>query len=192
MSQKQDLDRGFGSYAHLTLAEAPPILQAKLAAGFPHIAIEVPAADVDSAQFSLCRFNVAMTRYLRKDGQGGFPESPTNGRYYGEHQIPIAQTDDDKAAMLTKYIGSDTMIEVLVPGDLSLPSELSVLCFSDDDEQVVADVLHRLGSAWKAVKKDPPGDYPKKLQHRDAVAKFIEKSIAEESWRGNGLEFDRV
>jgi hypothetical protein len=42
MSKKQDVARGFGDYAHLTLDPEPQILKAKLAAGFPHLAINVP------------------------------------------------------------------------------------------------------------------------------------------------------
>src|SRR5688572_22783291 len=65
MSHKHDVARGFGEYAHLTLDAEPRILKAKLSAGFPHIAISVPVTAVDPHPFSLCRFNVAMTRKLR-------------------------------------------------------------------------------------------------------------------------------
>src|ERR1700754_384545 len=91
MSNAQDVTRGFGAYTHLTTDASPRILKAKLAAGFPHVGVSVPVPHVDNVEYSLCRFNVAMTRYLRKGSKKGFPESPTNGRYYKGHQIPIAR-----------------------------------------------------------------------------------------------------
>ena len=76
-SRKHDVGRGFGKYAFLTLDPQPQILRAKLAAGFPHVAIAIPAVAVEAATYSLCRFNVAMTRYLRRHGKPGFAESAT-------------------------------------------------------------------------------------------------------------------
>src|SRR5262245_766517 len=73
MSNGQDVARGFGEYTHLTLEEHPAILRAKLAAGFPHVGIAVPFEVIEATKFSLCRFNVAMTRFLRRDGKPGFP-----------------------------------------------------------------------------------------------------------------------
>jgi hypothetical protein len=45
MSHGLDEARGFGGYSHLTIDPKPRILRAKLAAGFPHIAINVPASE---------------------------------------------------------------------------------------------------------------------------------------------------
>src|SRR5262245_21026291 len=77
MSRDHDVACGFGAYTHLTLEPRPRILKAKLEAGFPHVDIAVPTNAVEAAPFSLCRFNVAMTRNLRRNGNPGFPESPT-------------------------------------------------------------------------------------------------------------------
>ena len=115
MSRRQDVARGFGSYAHMTLDRQPKILQAKLRAGFPHLALNVPVASIEAATFSLCRFNVAMTRQLKRGERSGAPESKTDGRYYLGHQIPIARTKEDKTAMLAKHLPLGTMIEVLHP-----------------------------------------------------------------------------
>jgi len=52
-SSKRDVARGFSEYAHLTLGPQPQILESKLAAGFPHIAITVPANAIEVVQFSL-------------------------------------------------------------------------------------------------------------------------------------------
>jgi hypothetical protein len=184
MSHAQDVARGFGAYTHLTLEPLPGILRAKLAAGFPHIGIAVPTEAVEKVTFSLCRFNVAMTRYLRRDGNSGFPESPTNGRYYDQHQIPIARIDADKTAMLKKHLPENTMFEVLVHGDLDLPNHTEIHCFSDADAKLAQEVLSKVGAPWDVTSIDPPWPYPRKTKH-------VEDVTAPE-WRGNGLEFDKL
>jgi hypothetical protein len=192
MSHGLDVARGFGNYAHLTIDPQPRILRAKLAAGFPHIAINIPATEMDAASFSLCRFNVAMTRQLRRDGKEGFPESETNGRYYDGHQIPIARTDVDKSTMLQKHLQENTMIEVLVDGDFNLSDETSVTCFSKADAMIAAQVLRAAGCSWKVKVDAPPGSYPRDSAHVAAVTAFIKQAEDDPGWRGNGLEFDRL
>ena len=192
MSSAQDVSRGFGAYTHLTLDPRPRILRAKLAAGFPHIGIAVPAEAIEAVPFSLCRFNVAMTRYLRRNGNPGFPESPTNGRYYDQHQIPIARTDSDKTAMLEEHLPKNTMIEVLVHGDLPLPEQTNIVCFSDADAEIAQEALSNVGAPWHVIRTVPPGPYPRKDAHVEAVAGFIRQALADPEWRGNGLEFDRL
>lgn len=192
MSHRQDVARGFGAYTHLTLEISPPILKAKLSAGFPHIRIEVPEASLSSQEFSLCRFNVAMTRYLRRNGQGGFEESDTNGRYYDGHQIPIARTDSDQTAMLRRYLGTDTMIEVLVHGDLALPKGTEIKCFSDQDAETAKNILDHVGSAWGISTAKAPDQYPEHLEYRAATKQFIQSALSDPNWKGDGLEFDRV
>jgi hypothetical protein len=192
MSKKQDVARGFGDYAHLTLDPEPQILKAKLAAGFPHLAINVPVTTVDASSFSLCRFNVAMTRKLRRGRKRGFSESATDGRYYPGHQIPIARTDSDKTAMLQKHLSQSTMIEVLIHGDLKLPDETSVTCFSEADAKIAADLLAALGCSWKISTSPPSGAYPRNANYAAAVQDFIKQAKSDPSWRGNGLEFDRL
>jgi hypothetical protein len=192
MSKKQDVERGFSDYAHLTLDAAPGILKAKLAAGFPHIAIVVPVETVDGVAFSLCRFNVAMTRKLRRGRKRGFSESATNGRYYPGHEIPIARDDSDQTAMLVKHLSEGTMIEVLVHGDLDLPDHASVVCFSDADAGIATNLLATLGCPWTVQTLPPPGPYPRDSSYVEAVSDFISKAQNDPSWRGNGLEFDRL
>jgi hypothetical protein len=192
MSHRQDAARGFASYTHLTLDESPRILKGKLAAGFPHIRISVPAETVDAIEFSLCRYNVAMTRYLRRDGEPGFLESPTNGRYYGQHQIPIARTDADKTAMLQKHLTENTMIEVLIHGDFALPDATDIVCFSPADAEIAQMVLSAVGTSWRIATVPSPRPYARNALHVKAVSEFIKRALAEPEWRGNGLEFDRL
>ena len=190
-SCQQDVARGFGKYAFLTLDPQPRILRAKLAGGFPHIAIAVPVAAVEATTYSLCRFNVAMTRFLRRLGKPGFPESATNGRYYDPHQIPVARTIADKNAMLDKHL-ANTMIEVLIHGDIQLPEETVIHCYSDADAKLARRVLETTGCPWKVHVAAAPGAYARKDKHVRAVEDFIEQALKNPDWRGNGLEFDRV
>ena len=193
MSAHHDVERGFGNYAHLTLDSSPRILKAKLSAGFPHVGISVPVEAIDDkVEFSLCRFNVAMTRYLRRDGKPGFPESAINGRYYEDHEIPVAKTAQDKSSMLKQFVGTSTMIEVLIHGDLTLPGDSCLLCYSELDVDFAQNILTQIGSSWKIELKDPPSPYPDDIQYHSAVGDFIDAALIDPNWRGNGLEFDRV
>ena len=109
-SAHHDETRGFGEFAFLTLDTGPRIVKAKLYGGFPHIEISVPAAAIDDVEFALCRYNIAMTRVLKRNDLPGRPESDTNGRYYDDNQIPIAKTEDDKLALLNKHYGTNMII----------------------------------------------------------------------------------
>lgn len=192
MSKAQDVARGFGAYAHLTLDAHPNILKAKLRSGFPHIQIAVPASQVDAVEFSLCRYNVAMTRYLRRDGSPGFSESPTNGYYYGDHQIPVARTAQDKAAMLQKHLSHGTMIEVLVQGSFQLTGDTRVVCFSNLDLQTAQDILVNINRHWQCHLVESPTPYHPNANYVSAVQTYIQKALADPVWRGDGLEFDKV
>lgn len=192
MSHGLDVARGFGSYSHLTIDAQPRILKAKLAAGFPHIAISILASEIDAVSFSLCRFNVAMTRQLRREGKDGFPESETNGRYYAGHQIPIARTDADKSKMLEKHLQESTMIEVLVHGDFNLSDKTSIICFAEEDAMIARRTLASLHREWAVKVEEPPGPYPHDAAHAAAVTAFIQQAEGDPNWRGNGLEFDRL
>jgi hypothetical protein len=192
MSSGQDEARGFGSYAFLTLEKSPRILKAKLEGGFPHIGIAVPAETIEASQFSLCRFNVAMTRQLRRGGRPGHQESDSNGRYYNDHQIPIARTENEKSSMLDEHLSRGTMIEVLIHGDLELPDETCVVCYSADDAELARGVLEKTQCPWAVEIDDAPGPYNRNAVHVDAVVKFMDRALANPDWRGDGLEFDRV
>jgi hypothetical protein len=147
-SHRHDCSRGFRNYTHLTLDPHPKILKAKLTAGFPHIGIAVPASAIEATSYSLCRFNVAMTRHLRRNGRPGHPDSRRNGRYFGTHQIPTARSNEQMAAMLDECLPARIMIEVLVHGDLALPDTTNVVCFSDSDIEIAKGVLASAGSPW--------------------------------------------
>lgn len=192
MSKGQDVARGFGNYTHLTLDAQPRILKAKLAAGFPHFAIGVPVNAVEAVPYSLCRFNVAMTRKLKRDGKRGFPESATNGRYYPGHQIPIARSDADKTTMMQAHLDAGTMIEVLVHGDIALPDDTSLTCYAEQDLEIAKDVLKALQCPWELTQGEPPGAYPRCEEYVKSVTDFIGQALADPTWRGNGLEFDRL
>ena len=178
--------------SHLTLEQHPRIVKAKLGAGFLHVGIAVPATAIEAVPFSLCRFNAALTRQLRRDGNPGFPESSTNGRYYDQHQIPIARTDEDKAAMLDKHLPIGTMIEVFVHGDFELPTATEVICYSDADLALAKRVLTKVGVPWTIKLADASVPYPRSAKHAQSVEAFIEQALGDPAWRGNGLEFDRL
>jgi hypothetical protein len=192
MSCQQDVSRGFGEYAFLTLDSKARILKAKLHAGFPHIGVRVPASAFEDCEFSLCRYNVAMTRFLRRGGKTGFPESDSSGRYYGNKQIPIAITDSDKRSLLEAHLGSGTMIEVLVSGDVILPDATSIITFAAEDAQIAQATLAQLNRPWEVVIEVPPGPYNRSNEYAGSVVEFVDRALSDSSWRGNGLEFDRV
>lgn len=190
-SNKQDVARGFGGYVHLTLDPRPRILQAKLAAGFPHIAIAVPSSAVEASNYSLCRFNVAMTRYLRRGDKPGFAPSPTNGRYYPGHEIPIAKTSPDKQALLKAHLNK-SMIEVLIDGDLALPPDTGIECYAPADKKLADKIISATRRPWAVTLNAPPGSYPRSPTYAASVASYVAHALADPNWRGNGLEFDRV
>lgn len=190
-SSRHDVARGFGGYGFLTLEKHPRILAAKLKGGFPHIDIIVPADALESATFDLCRYNVAMTRYLRRGPTPGFPESETNGRYYGGHQIPVARTDNDKRAMLRKHY-DNTMIELLIHDDLALPEDTCIQVYSPEDQVLAAAALSAAEQPWNLELVSPPGAYPRSTGYAQAVDEFVQQALNDPTWLGNGLEFDRV
>ncbi len=190
-SNQQDVQRGFGSYAFLTLDDDPGILKAKLHAGFPHMGIGVRVIDVDALTFDLCRYNVAMTRKLRRSGKPGHDASPENGQYYGDHQIPVARTESDKNGLLKAHLHR-RMIEVLIHGDVPLSDETVVQVYSQADEAITENVLSILGVPWNVQLTTPPGAYNRNASYATAVDNFIESALSDATWRGNGLEFDRV
>jgi hypothetical protein len=192
MSHGQDVTRGFGGYAHLTLDHKPRILRAKLAAGFPHIAISVSVAHVDAVDTSLCRFNVAMTRKLKRGAKPGHSKSERNGKYYNGHEIPIGRSSTEKRALLRHPLNAQTMIEVLVHGDLALPENTKIICYSDQDAVVAQNILTQLGCSWAIEVQGPPGPYPRSPVHSKSVTDFVAQALADQNWRGNGLEFDKL
>jgi hypothetical protein len=94
--------------------------------------------------------------------------------------------------MLAKYVDSNTMIEVLVKGDLPLPEGTTVVCYSSEDQRLAQTVINSIGTPWKVVLEAPPGEYNRKETYAKSVAEFIHRAITDPDWRGDGLEFDRV
>jgi hypothetical protein len=186
-----DLARGFGNYVHLSTVAEPPILSAKLGAGFPHIALELDTECFEDVQFDLCRFNIAKTRYLRRDGKPGFCESDVNGKYYGAMQIPIARTEVEKMNLLASRFGNP-MIEVLVEDRLPIPAGVHVKAYSKSDKDIACEVLDKLDVDWLVDLAIPPTPYERDQKYGAEVEAFIANAIAEPDWRGNGLEFDKV
>ncbi|MDE0087270.1 MAG: hypothetical protein OXU23_16230, partial [Candidatus Poribacteria bacterium] len=191
-SRSSDVQRGFEEYVFMTLEDRPRILMAKLKRGFPHVAIEVPVEAFENTEYHLCRYNVAMTRRLRRDGMPGWPENDNNGRYYGTKQIPIAITNDDKNALLLSHYGQGTMIEVLVPSQFSLPHNTKITCYHSDDTAIARRILDSYECTWTLSEELPGCLYHRNDQYVTSVINYISHALESPDWRGNGLEFDNV
>jgi len=191
MSSRSDEARGFGNCLFMTIDSSPRILKAKLKAGFPHIALQILPASVESVPFSLSRYNIAMTRRLRRNGDPGHSESDTNGRYYDRAQVPVARTPNDQRALLGHHVPKGTMVEIIVYADLLLPNETMVVCYSSDDALLARKILNQTGCSW-GIKLEETFRYPRNDVYISSVVSFVERALAEPDWLGNGLEFDRV
>lgn len=189
-SSRQDIRRGFEEYIHITLNPHPPILQAKLTAGFPHFELKIPSRAVEQGEFHLCRFNIAKTRYFRGANREP-PECDENGRYYDGKLIPIAKTKRDRATLFAANYGKN-MIEVLVPRRLDLPNGTIVTVFSAEDKKIAESVLSAVGTRWLLECVDPDARYKRHESYVRQVTAFIDHSLSNPGWLGNGLEFDRV
>ena len=192
MSRHHDVSRGFGDYLHLTTHPFPPILAAKLAGGFPHVRLAIPTSLLESQEYDLCRFNVAMTRKLRRRGKPGFPESSTNGRYYGAMEIPIAREAADKTALLSHHAARGDMVEILIRDHFTLSPSIRVETFSRADYQLALRVVTQIRRTWQVRFDEPTSAYPRSAQYASAVLAFAETALNRPDWRGDGLEFDRV
>jgi hypothetical protein len=189
-SSRQDASRGFEEYVHLTLDDHPPILQAKLSAGFPHFKFSVAASEIEAVEFHLCRYNIAKTRYLL-GGKKAPIESPDTGRYYDGKRIPIAKTPTERRALFEANFGIN-MIEVLVPQRLDLSAQTTLTFFHEEDLRIAENVISAAGITW-ALQLCPSGRrYKRNNRYALAARSFIDHTLTDPSWRGNGLEFDRV
>lgn len=186
-----DEARGFGNFVHLSTVAYPPILAAKLGSGFPHIGIELLTSDFPQVPYDLCRFNIAKTRYLRRGSKLGFAENDANGRYYGDLQIPIARSTQEKDRLLSCREG-DPMIEVLVDGSLCLSGAVAVRTYCEIDQTIAQNVLNQLEADWPVQLHVPPNDYERDDGYGTNVDEFVTLALSDPNWRGNGLEFDRV
>lgn len=189
-SRRQDELRGFAEYVHLTLNALPPILRAKLTAGFPHFEVGIPAEAIAASEVHLCRYNIAKCRYLRRDGKSGPEASSANGRYYNGKELPIAVTRGDCATLLDAHYPG-TMIEVLIPNRLDLPSGTTLLFFREEDLELARDLLAAAGLAWDCALSDKH-HYTAKESYAVLVREFLKRSLRDGTWKGNALEFDSV
>jgi hypothetical protein len=190
-SHRQDVSRGFENFVHLTLEGFPPIFAAKLKRGFPHFSILVPAAALDGVEFDLCRYNIAKTRYLRRDGKSGPKECSANGFYHGKMQVPIARGDVECQALLKANYGRN-MIEVLVFRSFSLPESTSLLLHSSADLSVASELLAALELTWECKLAAQRHCYTANAIYRRCVRDFLERSKTDKHWIGDGLDFDRL
>lgn len=189
-SHRADATRGFGDRVYLSPLINPPILLAKLTRGFPHLRVEIPLKALRTTSFDLCRFAVARTRYLKRDGKPGPAESASNGRYYGRRQLPVARTTGDVRAMLTKHFLNGDPIEVQVSQSLSLPQDTVVACFSPEDFDILSQVQREIGTPWKL--KLSAETYACNALHRDSVVQFVKDALLDCHWKGNGIDFDQL
>jgi len=189
-SRSQDELRGFSNYVHLTLNHLPPILKAKLARGFPHFEVRIPAQHLEQGTMHLCRFNIAKSRYLRRQGAPGSTESRANGRYHNDKQIPTAETEAECDDLLIANLGRN-MIEILIPDRLSLPADTRLIFFSKADRDFADNLLRPLRIAWQLdVAQD--FSYTSATRYVNAVTRFLEHAASDPGWFGDGLDFDRV
>jgi hypothetical protein len=188
-SKKQDEERGFARYVHLTLEPHPPILKAKLNSGFPHFEISIPAHFFEQIEYLLCRFNIAKARYFR-----GAKQEPVacdaNGRYFEDMRLPVAVSIAEREALLRHNVGKQ-MIELLVRDRVPLPKEARFRFFHDNDQEVASDALRRLGAPY-VVERDKRLNYKPCREYEAAVREALDKSIADVTWRDTRIEFDRV
>ena len=188
-SKHLDDQRGFGDYIHLSTVSHPPILEAKLSGGFPHVCISLPVSSLNGMKYDLCRYNVAMTRKLRRNGNLGFQEAPKNGRYYEKMQIPIARKGLEQRQLIENNQGK--MLEVLCKPSIPLDQETFITAFSNEDRQAVQKTLNELGVGWGTLISNKPS-YMASQKHFEACLSFMEASLGDSDWKGNGLEFDKV
>jgi hypothetical protein len=189
-SAGQDEQRGFSRYVHLSLDAHPPILRAKLARGFPHFEVSVPAGAFTGIDYLLCRFNIAKTRYFR--GAKTEPvECARNGRYQNGMRLPVAKSAAERQALLELNY-PQTMVELLVLDELPLHNGTSFRFFHSGDFSCAGRVLESLGVADYQLEIDSQLQYEPAADHHRAVEDAIARALADANWRGSGLEFDRL
>jgi hypothetical protein len=94
--------------------------------------------------------------------------------------------------MMEKHLRKTKEIEALVHGDLILPRQTEIQCYSLEDIEVARHVLSKTGGGWNVDFVTPVGPYPRKFEYVNDLALFIERALSVEQWRGNGLDFDKV
>lgn len=190
-SKKQDAGRGFVNYAHLTTCSFPLMFKTKLSAGFPHVAIRIPSTELDNVDFELCRFNVAKTRRLRRGNKSGHDTGPAYGQYYDDMEIPIARSDGEKNGLLKGNYPQGRMLEVLVNGQLDIGDRAEVIAFCSQDFVTVEKLQDGIETELSCSLRDDIS-YDPNPEYTSLCRDFLNQSVKEPDWRGNGLEFDKV
>jgi hypothetical protein len=189
-SRRQDSLRGFSWAVHLSTLSSPPILRAKLRAGFPHFEVAVPSRAVEAVGFDLCRFNIAKARYFR--GAKRAPEeSGTNGRYRDGMSLPIARTSEEQRSMLGAWGGGAFMLEVLVNHMLPLDDGCQLRFFSSEDIRRAECVLTKVGADF-TVRRASGLEYEPSSEYVRLCDEALQRALAEPTWKGSGIEFDRI
>jgi hypothetical protein len=187
-SQWQDERRGFANYVHLTMSALPPILRAKLDRGFPHFEVRIPAARLEQKNIHLCRYNIARSRYLRGASNIGPPENGCNGRYYGRKLLPTAETAGERAALLAK--NHPAKIEVLARIKVDLPNDTRLVFFHKSDVKLAQTLLRPLRRTWQCEMAE--FTYEPLPEYAAETRRFLKHVVADPSWRGDGLDFDKL
>jgi hypothetical protein len=188
-SHRLDSQRGFSNYVHLSLAKHPPILRAKLTAGFPHFEIRIPATHVETLKFHLCRYNIAKSRNP-KTGRRPAPEGRASGRYYGEKHLPTAETVTECKDLLVANLGRN-MIEVLVPTSIALTADTELIFFSEIDRDLAKKFLYSMKLRWQ-LRLAQNLSYTPAARYVARIERFLEQAIIDPEWRGDGVDFDNV
>jgi hypothetical protein len=185
-----DINRGYADVIHCTTSSVPPLLSAKLARGFPHVRFRIPIAALPE-EYDLSRFNIARGRYL-KNGRSPLPESPRNGRYLESYELPAARSAEDKLALLNDADLNQPGIEILLKHEFPLPDGLIIDCGSEFDANLVSGIIAELGCSHAMNLVDFTVPYTARTVHQEAVEMFLAASMEKPSWKGNGLDYDRL
>ena len=94
--------------------------------------------------------------------------------------------------MLLHAARTGGMIEVLVPGGLALPGNTEVHCYSEADAITAVAILKSTQPGWHVTVDGQPDAYTRRPAFVDQVDAFIKHAMEDQSWRGDGLEYDKV
>lgn len=81
------------------------------------------------------------------------------------------------------------MIEVLVSEKLELLQSTEIVVFDRDDALQVKESLARLAIDWP-IKLRLNSTYKHNMTHKMNCTNFLNRSIEQPQWKGDGLEFD--
>ena len=83
------------------------------------------------------------------------------------------------------------MIEVLIVDRLVLPDDTVVTFFHPEDLKLGTAILQNCGVRWgRRLSRDLT--YEPDLRYERQVRRFVDRTLADPRWLGDGLEFDRL